>query len=99
MIILYLVVMVVLLAIFLVFFAYSLDVSVIGHDFATTRPAVHKVGDILKSHSKEEGIFFDLGSSRGGFIFKLSEVCPRLQITGIDYSAFRVFLAKMFNGV
>lgn len=93
------VVAILFLGCFLVFYVYLLDFIVIGRDTATTGSAVRKLADVIQSRDKQEGIFVDLGSSRGRLIFRVLRFCPGLQAHGIDDSKLRVFLSRSLNKI
>lgn len=69
--------------------------SVFGKlDFTTSQNATRRVIEILQDRQLTSGKFYDLGSCRGGFAFKLIKALPMMQVTGIDDSYFRIFLSK-----
>ena len=97
MVILYFAALAILVAVVTVFYVHLFDVAFIGHDFATTALAVDKVGEIIRLNHKESGELLDFGSSRGGFIFRLLKVCPKLKAVGVDSSQFRIWQSKVKN--
>lgn len=62
-----------------------------GSDFPSSKPAIEKVAEILKSRN---GIFYDLGSARGDFLFKLMKQAPQIEYCGLDKSLLRTLVAK-----
>lgn len=83
------------IVVFVLFYIFLIDLIVIGHDFATTGPAINRLAEIIERHGKQDGIFFDLGSSRGVLVFRLQSRCLQLTSTGVDGSAFRIFLSRI----
>jgi hypothetical protein len=66
-----------------------------GEDFITSKNAIRKIGEIIAASQNQGGIFYDLGSCRGYFVFGILKICPNLQITGIDNSRLRTWLARL----
>lgn len=59
--------------------AYEAD-SIFGNeDFATSPAAILAVAEILRQNHLEQSLLYDLGSSRGNFIFKILGACPGLK--------------------
>lgn len=76
------------------YLVFMLDMMFNGHDFATAEPAILKVSQILGQYNKQTGKFYDFGSCRGNFLFKLMNYCPKFLAVGIDNSGYRIWLSK-----
>jgi hypothetical protein len=74
---------------------YSLDALLCKEDFVTNKYTLKKVAECINIYFPEKNIFYDLGSSRGGFCLELIEKCPQLQITGVDNSLIRILISKI----
>lgn len=64
-------------------------------DFETSQEAIKQIGEIIVTHNLQNGLLYDLGSCRGGFVYEILKVCPNLQIVGIDNSRIKVWLARL----
>jgi hypothetical protein len=95
MLILYFFVLAFIVVVVAVYYTFLFDMVFGGHDFATTSAAVDKVREIIQANHKTQGILYDLGSSRGGFIFRILIKCPQLKALGVDNSRFRVWLSNL----
>mgnify|MGYP001560166601 FL=1 len=83
------------LCVIIVLVWYSLDALLCKEDFVTNKHTLKKVAECINIYFPEKNIFYDLGSSRGGFCLKLIEKCPQLQIIGIDNSLIRILISKI----
>ncbi|KKW08670.1 MAG: hypothetical protein UY44_C0008G0035 [Candidatus Kaiserbacteria bacterium GW2011_GWA2_49_19] len=84
-----------LMATFSLYFLFLLDALFGGEDFATSENAIRKIGEIIVASNKQDGILYDLGSSRGNFVYSILKICPALRVIGIDNSRLRVWFARM----
>ena len=66
-----------------------------GEDFTTSKEAIQQIGKIIMAHNYQTGLLYDLGSSQGGFVFKILDVCLDLEVVGIDKSRIRIWSAKL----
>src|SRR3989344_6277290 len=85
----------IVIVVFLFYFLYLLDFATGGLDFATNEAVIKAVIPVIRVKNGGQGIFFDLGSSRGGLALSISSIFPRLQVFGIDNSWVRVFVSKL----
>src|ERR1700733_2056705 len=76
------------------FFVFLTDSSFGGLDFTTKKGTIDEVIKIVRLKGLESGNFYDLGSCRGGLVISISKVLPKMKVTGIDDSWFRVLLAN-----
>ena len=81
--------------VFLFYFLYLYDFASGGEDFATSKIVIQAMIPVIRQHNGGQGIFFDLGSARGGLTLSISSVFPKLQVYGIDNSWVRVFFSKL----
>ena len=86
----------ILLLVFVVLcFWYFLDALFCKEDYVTNNETTRKIGEFLNAYSSQKNIFYDLGSSRGGFVLDIIERCPQLQITAVDNSRIRILISKL----
>jgi predicted rRNA methylase YqxC with S4 and FtsJ domains len=71
-----------------------LDTLFCKEDYVTSKAIAEKIAKFINKHNYENKKFYDLGSSRGGFVLDIIEKCPKLQITGIDNSLLRIWISK-----
>ncbi len=76
------------------FLFFLLDSALGKYDMGSSREAANQVVKIVKDTGLRGGVFYDLGSCRGGFALKIAKELPTMKIFGIDDSRFRTFLAK-----
>ena len=74
---------------------YFFDALFCKEDYVTNKDTTKKLAEFFNSHFPNKVIFYDLGSSGGGFALDLAEKCPQLQITGIDNSLLRIWISKL----
>ena len=74
---------------------YFFDALFCKEDYVTNKDTTKKLANYFNENYPKGGIFYDLGSSRGGFALDLIEKCPQLQITGIDNSLLRIWISKL----
>ena len=90
-----LILLVILLAGMIVLIGYVMAVSdsLLGdYDFPTSKPAINKVAEIIQPR---RGNFYDLGSARGDFLFKLAKLVPSIDYYGLDNSLFRIYVSRL----
>src|SRR3989344_838635 len=86
----------ILLLVFVVLcFWYFLDALFCKEDYVTNNETTRKIGEFLNAYSSQKNIFYDLGSSRGGFVLDIIERCPQLQITAVDNSLIRILISQL----
>jgi|SRR3989344_211670 len=73
---------------------WLIDVLLGGEDYKTRAEAIEIVARVVKRSNLESGILYDLGSSRGSFVFGVGTLCPRLTTIGIDNSILRTLFAR-----
>lgn len=81
------------------YLVFMLEFAFVGHDFATSKEAISKIGEILRIFNQENSRFYDFGSARGGMAVGLSKICPELQILGIDSSRLRTWEARIWSAL
>lgn len=64
-------------------------------DFETSQEAIQQIAKIITARNFQNGLLYDLGSCRGGFIFKIMKVCPDLRAVGVDKSRVKTGLARL----
>ena len=64
-------------------------------DFETSQEAIGQIGKIIATHNLQNSRLYDLGSCRGGFVFGIKNICPGLQVVGIDKSRMKIWLARL----
>jgi SAM-dependent methyltransferase len=65
-----------------------------NYDFITSRRAVKLIAKIVYDYGKAEGVFYDLGCSRGRLALGILRSCPGLKIYGIDNSGLKIIFSK-----
>lgn len=89
------IVLVFLFFIILAFFVFMADSFFGKEDFHTTRTEVSQFVKIVKDRRLENRRIYDLGSSKGSFVLRVSKALPAAKVTGIDDSNFRILFAKL----
>jgi len=79
------------------YFLWIFDHLFGNDDFETSKGAIRKISGIITGRGKAGGMLYDLGSSRGSFVFRLSRICPHLKIVGIDNSFLRIWFSRLGN--
>ena len=74
---------------------YAFDGVFGGEDYPTSKNTVKKIAEAIASRHFEEGLLYDLGSSRGGFVLDILNACPGLHAVGIDNSFLRTWIARL----
>jgi trans-aconitate methyltransferase len=74
---------------------YALDSAFGGLDFSSNRAVISQVAEIIRAKNLGQGVLYDLGSARGNFALKISDIFPNLKVYGIDDSRFRVNFARV----
>lgn len=80
---------------FLALFWYAFDDMFGGEDYATSQNTIKRISEAIVAHHSENGLLYDLGSSRGGFILGLLDKNPGLRAVGVDNSLLRVWIARL----
>lgn len=73
----------------------ALDSLMKGHDLPTSGRATRALADTIQKYKPDAKVFYDLGCARGTLSLRLKKILPRLDISGIDNSAVRIFFAKL----
>jgi hypothetical protein len=73
---------------------YYIDTFLCKEDYVTSESTVKKVAHLLNNRYPQKSVFYDLGSSRGSFALALSQVCPQLDIVGVDNSWIRILISR-----
>ncbi|MFH1291865.1 MAG: methyltransferase domain-containing protein [bacterium] len=76
-------------------FVFAMDSIVRGHDLPTTKKAIETIDKIIREHEISSGNFYDLGCGRGTLSLAIKRKNPLLSVYGVDFSAVRIFFAKM----
>lgn len=79
----------------LAYFLFVLDGFFGGYDFTSSSAVSDKVIKIISDRRLQSGKFYDFGCCRGGFAVRLARHFPKLRISGIDDSWFRIFCSKV----
>jgi hypothetical protein len=86
-------------SIFLLLFIYILWINSLifsGEDFETSQEAIKEIAKIITARGLQNGFLYDLGSCRGGFVFKILNTSPDLRVVGIDNSRLKNGVARFF---
>jgi len=77
------------------FFIFTLDSLLRGHDLSTTRRASRTLIKIILQYKPDSRNFYDLGCGRGFLVLAVKRELPYLAVYGIDNSAIRIFFSKL----
>lgn len=82
-------------AMIVLYVAWAIGILFGEEDFITSKKAVQQIAEIIEASEFRNGIFYDLGSCRGTFVFGILNRCPNLQIVGVDKSPLKTWLARL----
>jgi len=77
------------------FFVFTLDSLIRGHDLLTSRRATKALAAILQKYKPDAKIFYDLGCARGTLSLRLKKIFPLIDIYGIDNDIVKICFAKL----
>lgn len=63
--------------------------------YSTNKSTIKKIGKIIIARGAQSCLLYDVGSSRGNFLFGILDRCPHLRTVGIDNSSVRTLTARL----